>query len=210
MCMYILRPQKRGLWTVLLNGVLRPNDGSGNMVCENPQPYGCLVRRGYAVELRDNSQNFFLKNNRLPVEATNALTNRPALLSEFVIVRTVADHSLPRRSNATNCTNTERNSPQFQLCLMCPLLRPSKCRVGTGDKMEAARLIGAPRAHGARSAKITLFKQPSSRQPSMRTLCKPLHHPPQQMFHRSFRSNLQQEISQRIELRLIVDRKSVV
>src|ERR1039457_4614019 len=34
MCTYILSPQKRGLWTVLLNGVLRPASTSGLQVAE--------------------------------------------------------------------------------------------------------------------------------------------------------------------------------
>ena len=61
----------------------RVDDGGGDMIGENPQPGGGLVRGWNAVELRDDSQNFVLKNNRLGAESANALANGPSPLARI-------------------------------------------------------------------------------------------------------------------------------
>ena len=43
----------------------RVDDGGGDMIGEDPQPGGGLIRGRNAVELRDHAQDFVLKNNRL-------------------------------------------------------------------------------------------------------------------------------------------------
>ena len=179
----------------------RVDDGGGDVVRENPQPGGGMIRGRNAVELRDDTQSFVLKNDRLPAEPANALAAGPSPLAESVhlLAGVVADHRLARGGNPANRPNADGNPPQFLL-----RFRLSRRRPGAGDQVQAAGLVWTPGTHGAGGAKIALLQQPEPRQHGVRTFRQPLHDLAQQALHRTFGSNLQQEIPQRIELRFIV------
>ena len=75
-----------------------------------------------------------------------------------------------------------------------------------GDKMEAAGLIRALRAGGAGSAEVAFIDQPQPRHDGVGAFGQALDHLAEQVLHRPFRRDFQEEIPQGIKLGLIIER----